>query len=167
EPGLLYLVQHAVQGEALDGRDRLAGDRAHRDRAGAHRHAVDMDRAGAALRDAAAVFCPGEADRVTQCPKQWGVGLHIDIVGLAIDRQGWHSASSRFIAFEKQALSRSKSLAWAVTWLKLRASLALVEHLSGHFSGMQRGQICGERERAVGRPPPSYRGGFKTRPYGC
>src|SRR5215831_10890317 len=102
EPGLLHPVQDAVRGKPLDGGDRLAGDRAHRDRAGAHRDPVHMNRAGAALRDAAAVFRSSKADRVPQCPKERRVGLDIDVVGLAIDRQGWHSATSRPLSWKSR-----------------------------------------------------------------
>src|ERR1700754_1853710 len=50
DPGLLHPVQLAVGGgEALDGGDLLAGSIADRDAAGAHRYAVDVDRAGTAL----------------------------------------------------------------------------------------------------------------------
>src|SRR5579863_4379555 len=53
DPGLLHLVQSAVAGEPLDRRDLLGADGADRQRARACRNAVDMHRAGAALRDAA------------------------------------------------------------------------------------------------------------------
>src|SRR4029077_15338129 len=51
EPGLLHGMQDAARGEALDGDDLAAGDRAYRQRAGADRLAVEVHRAGAALRD--------------------------------------------------------------------------------------------------------------------
>ena len=75
EPGLLHLVQHAVLRQPFDGGDLPAVDRAQRHRARAHRDAVDMDGAGAALRDAAAVFGAGQSDRLPQHPQQracWG-----------------------------------------------------------------------------------------------
>src|SRR5205085_5715977 len=57
DPGLLHLVELAVRGcQPLDGGDLLAGGLADRDAAGAHRHTVDVDRAGAALCNAASVF---------------------------------------------------------------------------------------------------------------
>src|SRR5713226_2896123 len=68
DPGLLHLVQRATGGEALDRRDLLGADRTDRDRAGAHRDPVDVDRTGAALGDPAAVFRAGQADRVAHHP---------------------------------------------------------------------------------------------------
>src|ERR1035437_3618610 len=59
DPGLLDFGEHSVLGEALDGGDLLAGRVAGYDAARARRHAVDMHGAGAALRDTAAVLCPG------------------------------------------------------------------------------------------------------------
>src|SRR5207302_5465941 len=61
-PGLLYLVQGAVGGEALDSDDLLGADRADRDRTGAGRDTIEMHGASAALGDAAAVFRAGQAD---------------------------------------------------------------------------------------------------------
>ena len=49
DPGLLHGVQRALP-QPFDGDHRLAGDVGRRHRAGAHRHAVDMDGAGAARR---------------------------------------------------------------------------------------------------------------------
>src|SRR6478672_9999078 len=56
DPGLLHLVQLAALGEAFDGGDALAFDRADRHHARTRRLPVDMHGAGAALRHAAAVF---------------------------------------------------------------------------------------------------------------
>ena len=61
DPGLLHLVQRAAGGEALDGRDLLALGRGDGHHAGADRRAVEVHRARAALRDAAAVLGAGEA----------------------------------------------------------------------------------------------------------
>src|ERR1700675_4382754 len=72
-PGLLHLVQRAIAGEAFDRGNLLAGGFADRDAAGAHRHAVDMDRAGPALCNAATVFGPGQSDILPNRPKQRGV----------------------------------------------------------------------------------------------
>src|SRR6202043_2889973 len=47
----------------LDGRDR--------EYAGAHRVAVQMHGAGAALADAATKLCAGQRQHVTQGPKKW------------------------------------------------------------------------------------------------
>src|ERR1043166_7736341 len=62
DPGLLHLGELAILREALDRRDLLAGGIADRERAGARRNAVHMDRAGAALRAAPTVFRPGQSD---------------------------------------------------------------------------------------------------------
>jgi len=52
--------------------------------------AVDMHRAGAALRDAAAVLGAGETGLLADCPKQRRVGLHLKITHLAVDVQLRH-----------------------------------------------------------------------------
>src|SRR5882757_1759864 len=72
-PGLLYLVQCAIAGESFDGDDLFADGFADRDAAGAHRNAVDMDRAGPALCNAATVFGSGQSDILPNRPKQRGV----------------------------------------------------------------------------------------------
>src|SRR5262245_9378737 len=90
EPGLLHLVQVAVRGEAFDGGDRAVADRAQRQRAGACRHAVDMHGAGAALGDSAAVSCAHQADDVSQHPKQWRVGIDVDLVRSSVDGKTRH-----------------------------------------------------------------------------
>src|SRR6185369_2041254 len=68
DPGFLHAVQHAVLRKAFDGgylfTDRVADLHA----AGPCRDAVDVDGAGAALRDAAAVFRAGQADLLAQYP---------------------------------------------------------------------------------------------------
>ena len=66
---------------------------ADRHRAGAHRLAVDMHRAGAALRDAAAEFRAGQADHVAQHPKQRRIGLDIDLLGRSVDFDRDHRGS--------------------------------------------------------------------------
>ena len=53
---------------------------ADRQHAGARRPPIDMDRAGAALRDATAVFRAGEADVIAQDPQQRGCRLGIDLI---------------------------------------------------------------------------------------
>src|SRR5690242_6115213 len=60
--------------------------------------AVDQHRAGAALGNAAAIFCPGEPDRVAQHPKQRGVVLDVEIVGLSVNRQRDHRLASAPVA---------------------------------------------------------------------
>src|ERR1700684_3496137 len=69
DPGLLHLVQDAVDRKALDRGDLFAGGFADGDAAGPHRDPVDMDGAGPALCNAATVFGAGEADVLPDCPK--------------------------------------------------------------------------------------------------
>jgi hypothetical protein len=67
-PGLLHRMR-AVAREALDRDDPVLGfDVADAQRARALHLVVDVDRARAALRDAAAVFRPGEADLLANDP---------------------------------------------------------------------------------------------------
>src|ERR1043165_259072 len=94
DPGLLHLGELAALGEAFDGRDLLSRGRAHREGAGAHRRAVDMHGARAALRDAAAVFRSGKADLLANRPEQRRVRVDVDLLGLAIDGQRDHFFSS-------------------------------------------------------------------------
>src|SRR5262245_53516510 len=84
-PGLLDRVR-AVARQALDG-DDLVGrlDRADRQGAGAHHVAVQVHRAGAALRDAAAVFRSGEADLLAYDPQERRIGFYLDITRPAVD----------------------------------------------------------------------------------
>src|SRR5262245_47676586 len=80
DPGLLYLVHGAGRREAFDRGDLLALGSADRQRARAHRFAVDVHGAGAALRDAAAVLGAGETDLLADHPQQRGVRFHVDVV---------------------------------------------------------------------------------------
>src|SRR3954451_22602359 len=98
DPGLLHLVQFAIARQPLDRRDLLGPDRAYRHRAGAHRGAVDMHGAGAALRDAAPVFGAGQPDRVAQRPQERRARIDIDLINLAVDIQRNHSRHSRSAA---------------------------------------------------------------------
>src|ERR1700752_4985565 len=73
DPGLLHLGKHAALREALDGGDLLAGRVADLHRAGADRLPVDGNGARAARRDAATIFCPGQADLFADHPQEgWG-----------------------------------------------------------------------------------------------
>ncbi len=60
-------------------------DGAHRQHARAHRLAVEVHRAGAALRDAAAELGAGQADDVAQDPEQRHVLGGVEGMGLAVD----------------------------------------------------------------------------------
>src|SRR5262245_39142853 len=91
DPGLLHLVQGAVgTAEPLDGGDVLAGGLADRHAAGAHRHAVDMDRAGAALCNAASVFGSRQSDVLADCPKKRRIVFDVDADCLAVDVEVGH-----------------------------------------------------------------------------
>ena len=54
-----------------------------------------MDRAGAALRDTAAVFGAGQADILPDRPEQWRVGIDVDVMIFAIDIKANHSRTSQ------------------------------------------------------------------------
>src|SRR5579859_636013 len=90
DPGLLHLVQGAVVGEPLNGRDLLADGFADRHAAGAHRDAVDVDCTGAALCNAATIFRAGEASILPNSPKQRRIRLDIDIYRFSVDCEVCH-----------------------------------------------------------------------------
>src|SRR5262245_18617253 len=56
-----------------------------------------MNRAGAALRYAAAILGAGETNLLANDPEQRRVGLHLDVARSAIDIELRHRASSRSI----------------------------------------------------------------------
>ena len=68
-PGDLHRML-AFRIEPFDRHHGLAGEVRHLDAAGAYRFAVEMDRARAAQRDAAAELGAGQAEFVTQVPHQ-------------------------------------------------------------------------------------------------
>ena len=70
----------AVRRESFDGGDRRASDFAHSDATGAYGASVDVDGAGAALLDAAAVLGSVELEVIPQRPEQWRAWCHIDFV---------------------------------------------------------------------------------------
>src|SRR5258708_4773518 len=90
DPGLLHLVQRPVGGETLDRGDLLAAGFADEHTARAHRHAIDMDGAGAALCNAATVFGAGQADIFADHPQQRGVRLDIHVESFAVDCEVCH-----------------------------------------------------------------------------
>ena len=61
--------------------------------AAARRHAVDVHRAGAALRHAAAVLGAGQPELLAQHPEQGRVGFGLELAYLAVDVQAWHGNS--------------------------------------------------------------------------
>src|SRR5262249_787495 len=80
DPGLLHFAELAVLRDALDRGDLLAGGVADLHRARPRRDAVDVNRAGAALPDAASVFCSGEPDLLADHPQQWGGRVDVYIM---------------------------------------------------------------------------------------
>src|SRR5262245_18663315 len=95
DPGLLHLVQDAAVGQALDRRDLLALRRGDGQHAGPHRLAVEVDRAGAAHRDAAPVLGAREPDLLADRPQKGRGRTDVDLLGLAVDGQARHGHSSR------------------------------------------------------------------------
>src|SRR6185503_755540 len=95
EPRLLHLVERRARGQALDGGDLLARDGGDRHHAGAHRDAVDVHRARAALGDSTAVLGAGEPGLFPDRPQQRRVGVDVDLERSAIDRQARHGFPPR------------------------------------------------------------------------
>src|SRR5215831_16558442 len=84
-PGLLHGMR-AVARQAFDGDDLVGGlDRADRYGAGAHDVPVQVHRAGAALRDPAAVLGSSETDLLPDHPQQRRAGLHLHVASPAVD----------------------------------------------------------------------------------
>src|SRR5262245_27933624 len=90
DPGLLHLVQSAALGKALDGPDVLALGGADGKRAGAHCLALNMNCAGAALGDAAAILGTRESNLFSDDPQQRSVRVHFNRTGLPVDDQPSH-----------------------------------------------------------------------------
>jgi hypothetical protein len=90
DPRLLHRVHLALPGQALDGHHLLAHRRDGGVQAGAHRLAVDVHGAGAALRHAAAVFGAGQADPFADRPEQRGIVGHVDVVRGAVNVESGH-----------------------------------------------------------------------------
>ena len=86
DPGLLNFVQRAVSGQPFDRGDLLAAGFADQYATGAHRNAIDMDRAGSALCNATTVFGAGQADIFADRPKQRRIRLDIHVESFAIDK---------------------------------------------------------------------------------
>src|SRR4029453_12092100 len=93
DPGLLHVGQYAVDRETLDRGDLLADGFADLHAAGSHRDAIDVNRAGAALGDAAAIFGAGQPDVFPDRPKQRRVRLDVDIDRLSVDSELCHRIS--------------------------------------------------------------------------
>src|SRR5262249_43280768 len=91
DPRLLHLGEVAVVGEPFNGDDLLTLGGTGRERARPRWNTIDMDRAGAALRDAATVFRASEADILADRPQQRRVGAYIHFIVLAVDIKTRHS----------------------------------------------------------------------------
>src|SRR6266850_2287280 len=93
-PCLLHGMR-AGDRKPLDGDDLVGGlQRTDGNGAGAPHFAVDMHRAGPALRDAAAVLGAGEAHLLADHPEQRGVGLRLHVADPAIDIELGHRCYS-------------------------------------------------------------------------
>src|SRR5256714_8666861 len=95
DPRPLHRVR-AVLGQAFDGGDALVGDGGDGQHASARGRAVQVHRARAALRDAAAELGARESERVAQHPEQRRVGRDVDRLTLAVESEGnrWHDERS-------------------------------------------------------------------------
>src|ERR1700693_5270352 len=95
--------------ETLDGDARFAGDARHGDRAGAHGLAVEVNRAGAAQRDAAAELRPGQAELVAQVPHERHRRVAVETARLSIHTYADH-ASLRWRFFWNHAAPPSAAV---------------------------------------------------------
>lgn len=85
--------------QSLNRRDAFAFDRFKGKDAGACRHAVHVNRAGAAEGHSTAVLRTRERQVVTEDPKEGGVGVRVDGLRRPIDRQGNHVPNAPFLCF--------------------------------------------------------------------
>src|SRR5260221_659482 len=95
DPGLLQHSPFLGLADTLDRRDSLAGRRAQGRRAGSRGLAVQVHRAGAAQRHAAAVLGAGHAEVVAQDPQERRVRIGVHRHGFAVDVQGDHRRAPR------------------------------------------------------------------------
>src|SRR4051812_42222842 len=84
----------AVGRQPLDGGQRAPGGAAHRRHARADRLTVEVDRAGAAQRLAAAVLGADKAQHVAQHPEDRHLGVDVEVVIPAVDAQVDHRLPS-------------------------------------------------------------------------
>src|SRR5262245_5317426 len=77
--------------ETFDGRDRATIGRGYRRDTGTDRDAVQMDRTGAALRDAAAELRSGQTQLLANHPEQRRCRVDVHLARLAIDGELHHS----------------------------------------------------------------------------
>ena len=97
-PGWASVALGGVVGQALDGDDLAALDLTGRDQTGTHRHAVEADRAGAALALLAGVLRAGQPHALAQDVQQalalpHVVGLLLTAVDGEIDAHGYAAPS--------------------------------------------------------------------------
>lgn len=85
QPCLLYWVI-SVFGQAFYRCDRAVagGNGLYRHLAGAHRYAVDVNSAGAALANPTAKFCTDVAELIADGPEKWGFGVYVYLVGFTV-----------------------------------------------------------------------------------
>src|SRR5438876_3112544 len=107
---LLYGVELAAAGEALDGLDRMALGLDAQHQAGAHQPSVEDHTAGATVAGAAAFLAAGEIEFVAEYIQESLLGLAEEIPGLAVDDGGnvmsahWRSpARSKAMAAARRA----------------------------------------------------------------
>ncbi|MGY4299276.1 hypothetical protein ACVWXN_007371 [Bradyrhizobium sp. i1.4.4] len=85
EPGFLHLRACERIADMFDGGDGAVRNRADRQDTGAHGLAVDMHRAGTALRDAAAEFRARHSEDVAQHPQQRHFRRRVERFRFAVD----------------------------------------------------------------------------------
>ena len=95
EPGLLHPGAVGRFADGLDRGDCPLADRADRQEAGTHRLALEMDRAGAALGDAAAELGAGQAQDIAQDPQERHVRGYVDLSPSALIVRGIMSVPGR------------------------------------------------------------------------
>ena len=111
EPGLLDLGAGRRRADRLDGGDLGCADAVDRSDAGAGGGAVDMHRAGAAERHAAAELGAGHAEHVAQHPQERRVAVDIDAMGGSVDFNGESHGCVSFSMGWDRRRSRSAPLA--------------------------------------------------------
>src|SRR5215831_10206166 len=89
DPGALYRMR-AVRRQTLNSGDLAVEHGADRQHTGAHCPSIDMDSAGTALRNAAAVLCASQANAIAQDPQQRSRWLSVGLIRFAIHAQGNH-----------------------------------------------------------------------------
>src|SRR5712671_419850 len=131
EPGFLHFRAGRRRTDAFDGGDGAIAYRADRQHARAHRFAVDVHGACAALRDAATKLRSGQTEDVTKHPEQRHVGWSIKRFLFTVDRQFCHGmiryvrrspqvarAGANFISLSDASatIRLTKSPAFGISW---------------------------------------------------